>query len=78
MILERRVEFNYYCGEQILNKLVLFVVNDKKRTIFVHNLECSTLAFRSPIPFKNPLYIVVGRPIELEKNPEPTMEQVNT
>ncbi|KAG4939063.1 hypothetical protein AAZX31_16G104600 [Glycine max] len=32
--------------------------------------------YGSPIPFKNPLYIVVGRPIELEKNPEPTMEQV--
>ncbi|KOM32105.1 hypothetical protein LR48_Vigan01g166100 [Vigna angularis] len=32
---------------------------------------------RSPIPFKNPLYIVVGRPIEIEKNPEPTMEQVD-
>ncbi|KAG2408903.1 Diacylglycerol O-acyltransferase [Vigna angularis] len=31
----------------------------------------------SPIPFKNPLYIVVGRPIEIEKNPEPTMEQVD-
>ncbi|KAK7386591.1 hypothetical protein VNO78_26924 [Psophocarpus tetragonolobus] len=32
--------------------------------------------YGSPIPFKYPLYIVVGRPIELEKNPEPTMEQV--
>ncbi|BAT75267.1 hypothetical protein VIGAN_01310100 [Vigna angularis var. angularis] len=33
--------------------------------------------YGSPIPFKNPLYIVVGRPIEIEKNPEPTMEQVD-
>ncbi|KAK7360403.1 hypothetical protein VNO77_02395 [Canavalia gladiata] len=32
--------------------------------------------YGSPIPFKNPLYIVVGKPIEVEKNPEPTMEQV--
>ncbi|KAK7346252.1 hypothetical protein VNO80_20767 [Phaseolus coccineus] len=32
--------------------------------------------YGSPIPFKNPLYIAVGRPIELEKTSEPTMEQV--
>ncbi|KAL2334144.1 hypothetical protein Fmac_015357 [Flemingia macrophylla] len=32
--------------------------------------------YGSPIPFKIPLYVVVGRPIEVEKNPEPTMEQI--
>ncbi|RDX72435.1 Diacylglycerol O-acyltransferase 2D, partial [Mucuna pruriens] len=44
-------------------------------TLLITHID-DTLLFRSPVPFKNPLYIVVGRPIELEKNPEPTMEQV--
>ncbi|KEH40833.1 diacylglycerol O-acyltransferase 2D [Medicago truncatula] len=30
----------------------------------------------SPIPFKNPLYVAVGRPIQVEKILEPTREQV--
>ncbi|XP_073219988.1 diacylglycerol O-acyltransferase 2D-like isoform X6 [Cicer arietinum] len=32
--------------------------------------------FGSPIPFKHPMYVVVGRPIEIEKNPKATPEEV--
>ncbi|KAL3720682.1 hypothetical protein ACJRO7_005489 [Eucalyptus globulus] len=33
--------------------------------------------FGSPLPFQNPMHVVVGRPIELEKTSKPTMEEVN-
>ncbi|RDX79176.1 Diacylglycerol O-acyltransferase 2D, partial [Mucuna pruriens] len=36
----------------------------------------SNLLFRTPLPLKHPMHVVVGRPIEFDKNPEPTTEEV--
>ncbi|VAI60073.1 unnamed protein product [Triticum turgidum subsp. durum] len=33
--------------------------------------------YGTPIPFTTPLHLVVGRPIEVQKNPQPTYDEIN-
>ena len=33
--------------------------------------------FGTPLPYQNPIDVVVGRPIDLKKNTNPTIEEVN-
>ncbi|KAJ4964576.1 hypothetical protein NE237_016425 [Protea cynaroides] len=33
--------------------------------------------FGTPVPYQHPMQVVVGRPIELKRNPQPTVEEVN-
>ncbi|KAL2988448.1 hypothetical protein AAZX31_11G087000 [Glycine max] len=49
------------------NKLKIFAKWDSKRWIQM---------MLSPLPFRHPMHVVVGRPIELDKKPEPTTEEV--
>jgi len=65
----------FYWGIYGCVSLSLFMLNNWILNYLLLLIHHSCL-LRSPIPYKNPLYIVVGKPIQIEKNPEPTMEQV--
>jgi RNase H-fold protein (predicted Holliday junction resolvase) len=38
--------------------------------------DLPTIVCRGPVPFQKPMYFVVGKPINVTKNPSPTNEEV--
>lgn len=62
---------------QVLKDKTRFVFSWKVKGHKKSNFVVSLCLYRLPIPYRKPLHVVVGRPIEIRQNLNPSREEVN-